>query len=247
MKKFLLIIFLASTFSLQAQTIINNYKYIIVPEKFSFLKKINQYNLNALTKSLFEEQGFTVYYDNLELPSEITNDKCKALAVDIEEHNSMFSTNITLLLKDCKGALVLKSKEGKSREKEYPAAYSAALREAFASLNDLNKIPVNPVTEERKNITVEKIAPIETVPVVAAEIAKDKSVFQAKKTSTGYLLTNFSTQKTFTLFKTSLTDCYLASTENGTGIVFKKNGKWFYEHYENGALLSDPLNLDFNK
>ncbi|WP_315821251.1 hypothetical protein [Paraflavitalea speifideaquila] len=52
------------------------------------------------------------------------------------EKRGLFVTNLTLLLKDCQGNIIFKSKEGKSREKEFDAAYSLALRDAFTSLNN---------------------------------------------------------------------------------------------------------------
>ncbi|MDO7743730.1 MAG: hypothetical protein MUP99_08155, partial [Pedobacter sp.] len=155
-KKYFLLFLLLISFSGYAQNTINNYKYVLVPEKFSFLKQENQYNLNALTKKLVEDKGFTVYYDNTDLPEEIANNKCKALTLDILGKSTMFSTNLTLLLKDCKGAVLFKGKEGKSREKEYDISYTSALREAFTSLNDLpySYTPTTNVQEEVKTVTV---------------------------------------------------------------------------------------------
>lgn len=135
MKRYILLFLLLSSFSVYAQNTINNYKYVVVPEKFSFLKQSDQYGLNSLTKALLAEKGFTVYLDNAELPSEIANNKCQALNVDLLEKNSMFTTSLTLLLKDCQGNVVFKSKEGKSREKEYRVSYNLALRDAFTSLD----------------------------------------------------------------------------------------------------------------
>ncbi|SFA46702.1 hypothetical protein SAMN04488511_10645 [Pedobacter suwonensis] len=85
MKSYLFITLLAISFAVQAQSNTANYKYIIVPEKFSFLKQVNQYGLNTLTKALFEEKGFTVYFDNTEISQEIAADRCKALTVDLQE------------------------------------------------------------------------------------------------------------------------------------------------------------------
>ena len=135
MKRYVLLFLLLSSFSVYAQNTINNYKYVVVPEKFSFLKQKDQYGLNTLTKGLLAEKGFTVYFDNTELPSEIANNKCQALNVDLLEKNTMFTTSLTLLLKDCQGNIVFKCKEGKSREKEYRVSYNLALRESFTSLD----------------------------------------------------------------------------------------------------------------
>ncbi|WP_419698059.1 hypothetical protein [Mucilaginibacter sp. NFX135] len=135
MKRYVLLFLLISSFSVYAQNTINNYKYVVVPEKFNFLKQNDQYGLNSLTKALLADKGFTVYLDNSELPSEVANNKCQALNADVLEKSGMFTTSLTLLLKDCQGNIIFKSKEGKSREKEYRVSYNLALREAFTSLD----------------------------------------------------------------------------------------------------------------
>jgi hypothetical protein len=137
MKKYILLFLVLLSFSGFAQNTINNYKYVIVPEKFSFLKQNDQYKLNTLTKALLQDKGFTVYFDNADLPTEIANNKCTALVVEVLEKNSMFSTNLTMLLKDCRGKVIFETKQGKSREKEYTVSYNLALRDAFSSLSDI--------------------------------------------------------------------------------------------------------------
>lgn len=136
MKRYFLLFLVLLSFSGFAQNTINNYKYVIVPEKFNFLKQNDQYKLNTLTKALLEDKGFTVYLDNASLPDEIANNKCNALVVDLLEKNTMFSTNLTMLLKDCRGKVIFETKQGKSREKEYTVSYNLALRDAFTSLTE---------------------------------------------------------------------------------------------------------------
>ena len=64
MKVYALLIFLFVSYSGYAQNTINNYKYVLVPEKFDFSREDNQYGLNTLAKSLLEEKGFSVYFDH---------------------------------------------------------------------------------------------------------------------------------------------------------------------------------------
>ena len=137
MKRYFLVLFLFLCFSGYSQNAINNYKYVVVPEKFPFLKENDQYSLNSLTKVLLQNKGFTAYFDNTELPSEIANNKCSALSAEVLEKSSMFTTGLTLLLKDCQGNIIFKSKEGKSREKDYKTAYYMALKDAFTSLDQV--------------------------------------------------------------------------------------------------------------
>lgn len=117
MKRYFFILFLFFSFSGYAQQSLNNYKYVVVPEKFSFLKTDNLYGLNDLAKFLVEQKGFTAYFDNSELPAEIANNKCSALNLDLIERKTMFTTNLTIVLKDCQGNILFKSKEGKAGRK----------------------------------------------------------------------------------------------------------------------------------
>jgi len=250
-KKYFLLSLLLMSFSGYAQNTINNYKYVLVPEKFSFLKQENQYNLNALTKKLLEDKGFTVYYDNTDLPEEIANNKCKALTLDILGKSTMFSTNLTLLLKDCKGAVLFKGKEGKSREKEYDISYTNALREAFTSLNDLSYAytPAANVQEEVKTVTVTVTPPPPPVQTPGKTVTMEKveinGTLYAQATANGYQLIDTSPKIVFTLLKTSTPDYFIATNGNVNGIVFKKNENWFFDYYKNDQLVSEKLSVKF--
>src|SRR5258708_21268368 len=136
MKSYVLLFLLFGCFSGHSQTSLNNYKYVLVPETFNFLKQKDQYGLNTSTKSSLEETGFTAYFDNSGLTTELANNKCNALNAEVVERKSMFTTKLTLLLKDCKGNVVFKGKEGNSREKDFALSYTLALRDAFTSLKD---------------------------------------------------------------------------------------------------------------
>jgi len=249
MKTYFFIILLALSFTAKGQSNTINYKYLIVPEKFSFLKQPNQYNLNVLAKALFEDKGFTVYYDNTEIPSEIATDRCRALVVEVDEHNSMFVTNLTILLKDCKGNVVLKSKEGKSREKEYKQSYNAAMRDAFSSFGDLhyeagstpvvNATPVSP-TQEVKTVPTAPVTPPATATTKQAE-----ALLYAQAINNGYQLIDSAPKIVLTLLKTTVADYFIATGSSANGIVLKKDGSWFFEYYKDNALVSEKLSIKF--
>ncbi|SES03050.1 hypothetical protein [Pedobacter rhizosphaerae] len=256
MKRYLFILLLALSFSGYAQPKVNNYKYIIVPEKFNFLKEVNQYNLNTLTKAIFEEKGFTVYYDNAELPTEIAADKCKALTVDVQEKNTLFVTSLTILLKDCKGNILLKSKEGKNREKEYKTAYNFALRDAFTSLNDLlyvagstteapatataaAAVPATPTSNTKTE------SPAVSQPIATAEAKPVEGLLYAQPIANGFQLIDASPKIVITLLKISVPDYFIASNGTANGIVLKKDGNWFFEYYKNNALVAEKLTIKF--
>jgi len=249
MKKYVLLLLLFISFSGYAQQTINNYKYVLVPERFGFLKENDQYGLNSLTKMFLEEKGFTVYLDNAELPAEIANNKCNALNAEVLEKNSMFSTNLTLLLKDCKGNIVFKSAEGKSREKEYRAAYNLALREAFTSLNE-TRYTYNGTTnvQEQQTVTATPAAaPANKTPAKAAapEATQSAGTLYAQPTATGYQLIDTAPKIVLTLFKTSAQDYFIADNGTANGIVLKKGADWFFEYYKNGQLVAEKLLIKF--
>jgi len=252
MKRYLFIILLAFSFSVQAQSNANSYKYLIVPEKFSFLKQINQYGLNTETKAMLEEKGFSVYFDNAELPSEIASDRCRALTVDLLEKNSMFVTNLSLVFKDCKGTVVLKSKEGKSREKEYNTSYNAALKEAFISLSDFRYVagstaevstpaPIATPTPVAKTVT----APANQPMPIATEVKQSEALLYAQAIANGYQLIDAAPKIVMTLLKTSVNDFFIANNGSLNGVVIKKNGNWFFEYYKNNVLVSEQLSIKF--
>ena len=137
MKACLSFVFAWITLTGYSQGTLNNYQYVLVPEKFSFSKEANQYGLNTTTKQLLEQKGFVALLENETLPPAVAANKCSALKAEVAEKKSFFSTSLTLLLKDCQGNIIYKGKEGKSREKEFQAAYDLALRDAFASLKEV--------------------------------------------------------------------------------------------------------------
>jgi hypothetical protein len=131
MKKiFLLLVLFIYSFSF-AQ---DNYKYVIVPKKFDFFKEENKYNLNAITKSFFENEGFTVIYDTEEFPSELAANRCSGLYLNVLEKSNMLYTKIIFEIKDCKNKTILTSKQGESRDKEYEKAYKESFRAALVSM-----------------------------------------------------------------------------------------------------------------
>ena len=248
MKKYILLFLVLLSFSSYAQVTINNYKYVIVPEKFSFLKENDQYRLNTLTTSFLQEKGFTVYYENTDLPNEIANNKCIALSVELLQKNSMFTTNLTLLLKDCKGNIIFKSKEGKSREKEYKLSYNLALRDAFSSLNDLPYAYTGPAeTTTEQVITKQVVIPVNTPAPqeVKSNSLQNSGMLYAQPTTNGYQLIDTAPKVLLTLFKTSAADYFIASNGSSNGIVFKKDANWIFEYYNNGELKSEKLLIKF--
>lgn len=121
-----------------AQQSINSYKYVIVPRSFSFLNEADQYQLNSLTKFLFEKHGFKALMQDETFPEDLQSNRCLALTADVEKHKSVFNTKLQVHLTNCTNVVVYTSDEGESREKMFDKAYNLALRDAFKSIQKLN-------------------------------------------------------------------------------------------------------------
>ncbi|WP_276482652.1 hypothetical protein [Paraflavitalea pollutisoli] len=252
MKKIFLIALLFVTLGTMAQTTINNYKVVLVPSKFEFLKDADQYSMNSLTKTLLEQKGFTVYIDGSDVPADIAADKCQALKADVTLRKGFLATNLTLTLKDCQGAVLYKSREGKSREKEWAVAYQDALRDAFKSF-DTTQYAYNGNTPTRAvPAAAATVTPVTTTPAlpavtpaVAAAVTSDAGTLYAQATATGFQLIDTKPAKVMTLFKTSAPDTFLGEKGTIHGIVFKKGADWTFEYYQDGTLVAEKLVIKF--
>jgi hypothetical protein len=243
---FILTLFTVNVYS---QNSLNNYKYVFVPERFDFFKSNDQYGLNSLTKMLLEDKGFTVIMGNAEMPPQVAANKCNALNTEVTERKGFFVTSLTFVLKDCQGNVLFKSKEGKSREKEWPAAYTEALQDAFSSLKTvpykydstaLAQAPA-PVTTAPAAVAATPAAPKATASPVNMEAI---GTLYAQPTDNGFQLVDTTPQKILTLLKTSQPDYYIAEGPLN-GVVFKKNEEWLYEYYKDNKLISQKLQIKF--
>lgn len=249
MKARLLTIVLLLALAAHAQKTINNYRYVIVPIQFGFSKFTNQYGINTATRQLLEQKGFIAVLDADTLPPAVVANRCNALTADVQEKSTMFSTRLTLLLKDCQGNIIYQSKQGKSVEKEFYAAYNGALKDAFASLNSTpyhydSVAAQQPVPQQ---VAAAPQAPPQPVasPTVQPATTAGTATLYAQPTATGYQLVDTQPKKVLTLFKTSVADYFIAQGETSNGVVFKRSGEWFFEYYEGDKLVSRKLEIKF--
>lgn len=253
---FILVLFAGTAYS---QNSINNFKYVLVPEKFEFSKIDNQYGLNTLAKLLLEQQGFTVFQGDEPLPADLAANKCRALTAEVVQKKGLFVTNLTLLLKDCQGDIIFKSKEGKSREKEYQVAFELALRDAFSSLNDVaykydssTALTSPAIATVPAPSVVSAPAPATTTvptqpqaPATAPAVTENTGTLYAQSTPTGFQLIDTTPKKILTLGKTSLQDHFIAQGDGINGVVFLNNGEWVLEYYQDNKLVSRKLQIKF--
>ncbi|MBN8854359.1 MAG: hypothetical protein BGO55_08175 [Sphingobacteriales bacterium 50-39] len=240
-----LLVFILFAVTGHSQTSLNNYKYVIVPERFSFSKEDNQYYLNTTTKTLLDMKGFVAFVGTRELPPSVAGNRCNALTAEVVANNGMFATKLTILLKDCQGNIIFKSKEGKSREKEYPIAYNQALSDAFSSLNDVPYKYDSTIATQQQQAAAPAVAPPPAPAPVPSAVTEITGTLYAQATTNGYQLIDTTPKKVLGLLKTSLQDCFIAEGGASSGMVFKKDGEWIFEYYKDNKLVSQKLAIKF--
>lgn len=253
MKKFLMLFVLVSNAAFSQS--INNYEYVIVPLNFSDFKEPNKYNLNTNTKLLLQKYGFKAFMTSDSIPNEIINASCRKLYADVVKENSVLTTKIKVVIKDCKDNVVYETAFGKSVEKELYRAYNEALRETAKSFDKLNykyNGKNNILLEEpkqKKNIIPQQgednASEVETVKVDLKTNNNSENFFFAQPIPDGFQVVNSEPKIIMKMFKTSVKNVFLASKDSKSGVVLSKNNQWFFEYYENSKLVSEPLNLKF--
>ncbi|WP_458627539.1 hypothetical protein [Winogradskyella sp. PC D3.3] len=246
-----------------AQKNINEYKYIIIPTSFEFSKSEDQYQLNSLTKFLFNKYGYDAYFIN-ELPEDLKKERCLGLRADVSNAKSgMFKTKVEITLKDCYDVVVMTSKVGDSRLKEYGKAYNEAIREAFETFQNMDykyvakqdlvetikeeSQPVmDPVNAETKPKVVDsKQAPVENSKEVTTKVSNNvkSELYYAQSITNGYQLVNSEPKVVMILLNSSAKDVFIVKDKNA--IVFKKEGQWIYSENNGRSASQNVLNIKF--
>ena len=252
---------------------INNYKYIIVLEKFDFLKHIDQYQTSSLTKFLLEKNGFTVFLSNETLPEDLMKNRCLGLTANVIDDSGMFTVKNIIQLKDCNNNVIYTSKVGKSKEKDYKKGYHEAIRNAHASMDDIQYsykpleessikkeievvkqeiiVPVKKVLPVKKEIPVKIVSGINTV--IPDPITKDNSiktdikfntnVLYAQAIENGFQLVNTKPALVFKVLNTKVKDVFIIKDKNG--ILYKNEDVWVAEYYNNTTLVVEKYQIKF--
>ncbi|MCD6544684.1 MAG: hypothetical protein J7K34_09270 [Flavobacteriaceae bacterium] len=131
----ILLLFVGLSF---AQSNIDAYKYIIVPDKYDTFNEADKYQLNSLSKFLFEKYGFQTLNEGVGYPSDLMKNPCLAVTAHLVNQSNMFTTKVSIDLKDCYNKVVYSSEVGKSKIKAYDKSFKEALRNTFISFKDLD-------------------------------------------------------------------------------------------------------------
>jgi hypothetical protein len=243
---------------------INNYKYIIVPERFEFQKSEDSFQINSLTKFLFNKYGYNVLLSSEQYPEDLSRNKCLALTTRMKENSGMFGKKINFDLANCSNIIVYSSRAGVSKEKDFKRSYHQAIRKAFESLKSVNynylvndnalKSPSELEIVEVENPQTVKVIPEviqEVIPAVKSivktspveEPKKIKSFLIAQDISNGFNLFDNTNKSQYELQETSVKNIYIVKGIDG--VLFKSENKWILEYYVDNQFFKKELHIKF--
>ena len=169
-----------------SQKSLSDYSYVIVSEQFEFQQEKDKYQLNSLTKFLFNKYGFHAYFDR-EVPLNVF--RCDGLWAEAEGTPGFIITKVQLVLRDCTGEEVFRTNYGKSKVKDYKKAYYESVRNAFDDIINLNITQkeiedVDIVSISNPQILSEniKILPVIETSIVATNSIKKKPLKKDEST-----------------------------------------------------------------
>ncbi|MCG1035716.1 hypothetical protein [Polaribacter sargassicola] len=247
---FSLLIFTAISAYSQDESI-SNYKYIIVKDKFDFLKKSDQYQTSSLTKFLLKKKGFEVVLSNEDLPNDLKlGGKCSALEASVEDESNMFTVKSIIVIKNCFGAVLYTSQVGKSKLKDYKKGYHEAIRRAFETMEDFN-YSYKPKSETPKTDKIianktDKLPAIKNSNKKVKEETKEAKpieILYAQEKGNGFQLVNSKPEVVFEILKTRKENVFIIKGKDGT--LYKNEDKWFAEFYENDKLVKKEYQVKF--
>jgi len=250
--KFLYLLLLVSSFGFSQS--VNDYSGVIVPLRYDFLKSDNQYRMCTITKANLKKAGFEAFYINENFTTGYS-DRCSFLNVDVVKDNAFLVTKLYVVFKDCNGKEIYKSEAGKSKEKDYEAAYTEALNKAFESVYALNyKYDGTPVTNStNKGMTTPQagvtVATATTAAVAVnvpiSSVEPDGTVLFAQPIKNGFQLIDSTPKVVMKVYKTTNPSIYLAVKENLHGVAILKENQWYFEYYEKDTLMSEKITVKF--
>ena len=265
MKNIILVLFLTivNLFVFGQEKKVNNYKFIVVPDRFDFLKQKDEYKTSSLTKFLFKKNGFTVFLNSEQYPKDLIDNPCSGLKALVLDKSTMFKVKVIIELRDCSNRLLYTSKEGVSKLKEFKKGFQEAIRNAHASMSNIVYEPflleairkdkkeiviVNPVlVEEVKEVKLEIELPVINN-IEAAQISPINNIalsttLYAQPKENGFQLINLKPQVVFVILNTSVKGVFVIKDKNG--LLYKKGENWIAEFYDNGKLIEKKYQVKF--
>ncbi|PSG91693.1 hypothetical protein [Aurantibacter aestuarii] len=239
---------------------LNDYKYILVPEKFEEMKVADQYRLNGLTNYLFNENGFISFIGKSNLPEDAFKNNCLVLNAELLNESGFFQTKVAIQLKNCRDEVVYTSQYGESRDKKYIVAYNEALRASLKDLSSLNYnyIPkiekVNTESSQGNDPKVEistvpkketQIKPMGTQGVDAdINLVKSYNATLVPNTISDFQVFNSEGRLVYIILYTGREELYMV--KDMQAIIYKKEAVWVLADRSKGDLNLKVLEISFN-
>lgn len=241
--RFLFVLLFVGSFGF-AQSV-NDYKAVVLPLKFDFMKTDNQYRLATLSKFNLDKAGFKAFYANESISSEY-NDRCGLLYYDVVKDNGFLVTKLFITLKDCYGKIVFQSEIGKSKEKDYQLSYTEALNEAFKSVYALqykySGQAINKVSQEMIAVST-PVSPSNVM--IQSQSTAAVNLLYAQPMNNGFQLVDSTPKVVMKVYKTSNPSFFIAVKGSIQGVLIGKENHWSFEYYENDKLISEKVEVKF--
>ena len=252
MKNIILVLFLTivNLFVFGQEKKVNNYKFIVVPDQFDFLKQKDEYKTSSLTKFLLKKNGFTVVLNSEQYPKDLRDNPCSGLKALVLDKSSMFKIKVIIELRDCSNGLLYTSEEGVSKLKEYKKGFQEAIRNAHASMNDVFYEPflLETLGKDKKEFKLEVELPV-IIRRQRQMCIRDRNnialstTLYAQPKENGFQLINLKPQVVFVILNTSVKGVFVIKDKNG--LLYKKGENWIAEFYENGKLIEKKYQVKF--
>lgn len=221
---------------------VNDYKAVVVPLKYDFVRGENPYRIATVTKNNLVKAGFVAFYENQQLPAEYA-ERCNNLYADVKRANGFLITKVYVELKDCNGKVIFTSQIGESKIKEYEQVYVECINLAFPSIYNLHykyngKTPI---------VSTTPAVVIDNPAVVAMPIVDmtDPNLLYAQPAENGYQLIDKTPKVVMKLLKTSRSDSFMAIKDGIQGTLNAKDNQWFFEYYKDNQLVSEKISVKF--
>ena len=245
-----IVIFFIFKTSLAAQTDLNQYKYVSVPDRFDFMKTNDQYQISSLTQFLLNKKGFNVLESIENYPSDLASNSCLLLDMNIEKIKGFLKTKLEVQFINCKKEVVFRSAIGTSKEKDFKMAYHQALRAAFDSIEGLNynyeasaTIDISAPIETSTAVIPKPIVQTPSAPVVAASVDSVDSPELPKtlivSTAYGYDITDANGSVLYSIHPTMEEGIFII--DKLPGIAYKRGKRWVREYVLEKKTVIEPL------
>lgn len=242
----LIAIFVASQTLLTAQTNLDQYKYVSVPNRFDFMKSSDQFQISSLAKFLLTKNKFTVLENLEKYPADLAANQCLLLNLNVEQIKGFLKTKLEVQFLNCKNQVVFKSDIGMSREKDFKTAYHQALRAAFSSVSEVNykfNETVDTVSTNEEPISVKPAVSTVAVstPMQATDLSSSKltSEILMTQTSYGFDIKDADGIVVYSLYQTMSDGIYII--DKLPGIVYKRGNRFVREYISNQKIIIEPL------